>query len=63
MKKLGVQAFLLAILGSGALAQFVACDDTKGTPPAASPANASSQATASASGAPAEPPSRHGGGW
>ena len=64
MKRFGATAPLLAILGSVALFQLVACDDTKGTaPPAASPANASPQASGAASGESAAPPARHGGGW
>jgi len=63
MKRIGVPALLFAILGGAALSQFVACDETKATAPAASPENASSQPSAAASGASAAPPARHGGGW
>jgi hypothetical protein len=59
MKRFGVPALLLTILGSVALSQLIACDDTKASaPPAASPANPASAGTV-----PAEPPARHGGGW
>jgi|GEM_PF-2872260 hypothetical protein len=64
MKRFGLPALLLTILGSVALSQSIACDGTTANaPPAASPANAASQAGASASGVAAEPPARHGGGW